>query len=151
MKPEKSRGWDIGVDQYLLDRHVTLSATCFHNNIRDLIDFVSTSQVTGFYQNRDTAENDGVELVAQLTLYREWKTRISYTYTDSTYTDLGVTQRRDEVPRNHLSLDTSYLFFGKLRLGAGVSFVGGHVDTDYSTTHPPVGGRCCGRRQFSAG
>jgi vitamin B12 transporter len=133
LKPEKSRGWDIGVDQYLLDRHITLSATYFQNNIRDLIDFVSTSQVTGYYQNRDTAENDGVELAAQLTLYREWRSRISYTYTDSTYTDLGVTQRRDEIPRNHLNLDTSYVF-GKLLLGAGVSFVGGRVDTDYSTT-----------------
>lgn len=136
LKPEKSRGWDIGVDQYLLDRRVTLSATYFQNNIRDLIDFVSTSQVTGFYQNRDTAETDGIELAAQLTFYREWKTRISYTYTDSTYTDSGVTRRRDEIPRNHLNLDTSNLFFGKWLVGAGVSFLGGRVDTDYSTAQP---------------
>ena len=36
LRPEKSRGWDTGLDQTLVDGHVTLSATYFHNRFRDL-------------------------------------------------------------------------------------------------------------------
>ena len=33
LKPESSRGWDAGIDQYLLCRRVVLSATYFRNDI----------------------------------------------------------------------------------------------------------------------
>ncbi|HWB59232.1 MAG TPA: TonB-dependent receptor [Chthoniobacteraceae bacterium] len=134
LKPEKSRGWDAGVDQYLFNRHVTLGATFFQDRVRDLINFEQTSLVTGFYENEDSARNEGVELSADLNLCdNRWKTRLSYTWMDSTATDQGITQTRDELPRNDLSLDSSYLFCDKLTVGCGVSFVGGRVDTDYST------------------
>ncbi len=133
LKPEESRGWDAGVDQYLFDRHVTLSATYFHNKTRDLIAFVPTSFVTGFYQNQDSALSEGVELGATLNLYRVWNTRLSYTWMDPRATTGGVTDLRNELPRNELAMDTSYLFFDKWLLGCGVSFIGGRVDTDFST------------------
>jgi vitamin B12 transporter len=132
LKPEKSHGFDVGFDQYFLDHHVTLSATYFRNNLRDLINFVPTSFVTGYYVNEDTAQSQGVELSALLTLCKNWKTEAAYTYTDTSQTSGGVTQERDLIPKNDLSLDTSYLFFDKLQVGCGVSFIGGRVDTDYS-------------------
>ena len=133
LMPEKSRGWDAGIDQYFLDRHVTLSATYFRNNLRDLIAFVPTSSETGFYENENSGESQGVEFSALLNLYHNWNTEISYTYTSSTQTTANVTQQRDEIPRNDLNLDTSYLFCDKLQVGCGVSFIGGRVDTDFST------------------
>jgi vitamin B12 transporter len=133
LKPEKSAGWDVGVDQYLLHRNVVLSATYFHNHIRDLIAFVQTGPFTGSYLNRDTADNDGVEFGAQVTLFGNWKNRFAYTYTESTFTSSGASQRRDDIPKHALSLDTSCLFFKKWLVGCGASYLAGRVDTDYST------------------
>ncbi len=132
LRPEKSRGWDVGVDQYFLNRSVVLSATYFRNDVRDLIAFVESSPVTGFYVNRNTGENDGVELAAQLTLFRDWKTRLAYTWLNSTETSAGVTLRRDETPRHAFDLDTNCLFFGKWLVGGGLAFMGNRVDTDFS-------------------
>jgi vitamin B12 transporter len=133
LQPEKSRGWDAGVDQYLFNRHVVLGATYFENNIKDLIAFEETSAFTGLFLNRDTAQNHGIELSATATLFGAWKTRIACTWTESTFTTPLGTQRRDDQPRHIVSLDTSYLFFGRWLLGAGVYYVNGREATDFST------------------
>ena len=132
LRPEKSSGWDAGIDQYLCNRNVVLSASYFQNDIRDLIALVETSSVTGFFVNRDTAENHGVELAAQMTLLGEWRTRLAYTWLRSTYTSAGVTLRREQLPENELSLDTNYLIFQKWLVGCGLSFMAGRVDKDFS-------------------
>ncbi len=133
LQPEKSEGWDAGVDQYLLDRRIVLGATYFQNDLRNLIAFEQTSSFTGHYINRDTAQNHGVELSAVATLFGLWKSRVAYTWTESTVTTLLTTERRDYQPRHVLSLDTSYQFFGKLLIGAGVSYVVDRVGTDFAT------------------
>ena len=129
LKPETSEGWDAGVDQYLFDRHLTLGATYFQNRIHDLITVVTTDPVlfTGQYQNVKSARNDGVELSAQATWFGNWKSRIAYTWTETTV----VTQFPQ--PRHVLSLDTSYLFFSKWTVGCGVSYMAGRRQKDFST------------------
>ena len=132
LQPEKSRGWDAGIDQYLLDRRVVLSATYFRNDIDNLIAFQQTSSFEGNFVNRDTAQNHGVELSAVASLFGSWKTRLAYTWTNTTFTTPLGTERRDNLPRNVVSLDTSYQFFGKWLLGCGASFVAGREGTDFS-------------------
>ncbi len=132
LRPERSEGWDAGIDQYLCNSNVVLSASYFQNNIRDVIAFVDTSSVTGFYVNRDTAQNHGVELAAQMTLLGEWRTRLAYTWLRSTYNSGGITLRREQLPENELSLDTNDLFFGKLLVGCGLTYMAGRVDNDFS-------------------
>ncbi|MCI0605198.1 TonB-dependent receptor [bacterium] len=39
--PERSRGWDIGVEKEFLDARLFVSGAWFHNSFRDLIDFSS--------------------------------------------------------------------------------------------------------------
>lgn len=129
LNPETSQGWDAGVDQYLLNRRVVLGATYFQNYIHDLITVVTTNPVlfTGQYQNVKNAKNDGVELSAQATLFGNWKSRLAYTWTETTV----VTQFPQ--PRNVFSLDTSCLFFSKWTVGCGVSVVAGRTQRDFST------------------
>ncbi|RPH35366.1 MAG: TonB-dependent receptor, partial [Planctomycetota bacterium] len=59
LKPEESTGWDVGVDQYLLGKRVSASATYFHNDFKNLIDFNSA---TFLYSNVGRAQTKGVEL-----------------------------------------------------------------------------------------
>ncbi len=47
LKPERSQGMDVGIDQYLLHKRLTLSGGYFWNRFRDMIAAVSTSTVCG--------------------------------------------------------------------------------------------------------
>lgn len=133
LKPEKSFGWDIGVDQYFLDDQIALSATYFQNDITDLIAWVPTGLYTGSYDNRDRAENHGIELSFTAKITDAWQARLAYTWTESyERTDGGPRIRSEYRPRNILSAETSYTFFGKLTLGGGVYFVGQQEALDWN-------------------
>jgi vitamin B12 transporter len=127
LEPETSVGWDAGIDQYFLKERVKLSATFFQNHIDNLI-VVQSDPTTflGVYQNLDAANNNGVELSAELTLFKDWKTRIAYTYTQTTV----VTQFPQQ--KNALSLDTNYKITPKWLVGCGASLVGGRSQIDYT-------------------
>lgn len=86
LKPEESFGFDAGIDQELLNGRMTLSATVFHNRIRDLIDFDFTRGVRGAfgplgqYVNIARARTQGVELSADVALLEDiLRVRASYT------------------------------------------------------------------------
>ena len=126
LSPEKSIGWDAGIDQYFFSERVKLSATYFQNYINNLI-IVETDPNTGLgkFENVDTAHNNGVELSAEVSLFKKWNTRIAYTYTQTTvYTQFPQ-------QKNMLSLDTNYLLTPKWLVGCGATYVGGRAQFDY--------------------
>ncbi len=90
LKPEESLGFDAGIDQSLLNGRVNLSATLFHNRIRNLIDFDFTRGAAGNfgpvgqYVNVARARTQGVELSADGVLVEGvLRARASYTYLDA--------------------------------------------------------------------
>jgi vitamin B12 transporter len=91
LQPEESLGFDVGIDQQFWSGRVTLSATVFHNRIRNLIDFDFTrglpSPFGGFqgqYINVARARTQGVELAADAEIIEGvLKARASYTYLDA--------------------------------------------------------------------
>jgi vitamin B12 transporter len=126
LQPEKSIGWDAGIDQYFFDEQVKLGATYFQNFINNLV-VVETDPVTGLgrFENMDTANNNGVELSAEISLFNKWNTRVAYTYTQTTVFTQFPRQK------NMLSLDTNYLVTPKWLIGCGASYVGGRTQWDY--------------------
>jgi len=126
LAPEKSIGWDAGIDQYFFNEQVKLSATYFQNYINNLV-VVETDPATGLgrFENMNTANNNGVELSAEMSLFEKWNTRIAYTYTQTTV----MTQFPQQ--KNMISLDTNYLLTPKWLIGCGASFVGGRTQLDY--------------------
>ncbi len=58
LKPEESKGYDVGIDQELFDKKVLLSATYFHNEIDDLIGF---NMSTYKYYNVGKVKTEGWE------------------------------------------------------------------------------------------
>lgn len=150
LDPERSRTWDAGVDQYLFQDYVTLGATFFHGNTRDLITYVSPNYNTPYYANRNSLSTQGVELSAKAKITDRWNAMAAYTYTDSEttafyWTNPGQTsvsgmQRLYRIPRHLVSLDTNYTFdlpVGKLTIGGGLQFVGDREDIDF-TLYKPV-------------
>jgi vitamin B12 transporter len=127
LKPEKSIGWDAGIDQYFFDHRIKLSATYFQNSIENLVS-VESDPVTWFgqYENIDTATNNGVELSAEVSLLNNWNTRIAYTYTQTTlYTQFPQ-------QKNAITIDTNYLFTTKWLIGCGATCVGGRRQEDFT-------------------
>lgn len=83
LQPERSRGWEAGVEQTLLGGSVTLGATYFHsrffNQIETVGAFIDGEYITTSINNAVVARQRGVETYASARL-GDWRVDASYTY-----------------------------------------------------------------------
>jgi vitamin B12 transporter len=104
LKPERSRSWDVGVDQSFLQRRLRLGATYFHNEFDDLITVVTVPPTAaglaaGFdvcFQsgNVGKARSQGLEFSSELEPVDWLLLAVNYTFTDTE--DLSTGQ---DLPR----------------------------------------------------
>ena len=91
LNPERSVAYDGGVDQWLFDSQLQLSATVFYTDLQETIifDFANFPSATdpfgrfGGYRNTGGGRARGVEMSAQAAPSLSTNLRVSYTYTDS--------------------------------------------------------------------
>lgn len=100
---ETSWGYDVGIEQVLLEDLAALDVTFFHNNVDDLISFDSTTFLAA---NIDEAEALGVESVLSLEPLEILIADLSYTYTDSENKETGAILPRR--PRHRASIDLHF-------------------------------------------
>ncbi|MDD2337111.1 MAG: TonB-dependent receptor, partial [Geobacteraceae bacterium] len=105
LNPGKSTGWDIGVEQTLLDGRMELGATWFSNDFKDLIEFDSSASK---YKNTARAESYGVELTATVTPIDDLTLQAGYTWMKTKDKSTGKELLRR--PENKVTLDTTYRF-----------------------------------------
>lgn len=124
LKPEKSKGWDMGVEQSLFRDKVTLGATVFRNDFDDLIQF----DFAKGYINIAKAKTEGAELFAAVKPIEDLTIRLNYTHmdTEDKKTDLDLLRR----PKNKFGLDLNYHFLKKGNANLGVIYVGKRDDLD---------------------
>ena len=132
LRPEKSQGFDIGIDQSLWEGKIGMSASFFHNYIHDVIAFVPTGLFTGSYANRNTGETYGIESELRAAPLKNWEIRGAFTWTESNFTSDGVTQRNTYIPRYLFSFDTNYKLPYGLTVGFGGLFAGQREGEDFS-------------------
>jgi vitamin B12 transporter len=92
LKPEESRGYDVGMEQELMGRKVFVSVTYFRTKLDDLIDWNWT---TWKYYNVDKVKTKGWETFASFKPLDWMSLDANYTYTDSKddTTDKDLTYR----------------------------------------------------------
>ena len=78
--PERSRGWDAGIQQSFLDGVIVFDATYFHNDFTNLIDYDFS---TFSLQNIGRARAHGVELTGTCILTQQSTLSANYTHTNS--------------------------------------------------------------------
>jgi vitamin B12 transporter len=124
LEPEKDFGWDIGFEQRLWDRRVTVGATYFHNDLSNLIG------LNGLFEtlNLGAAETQGLESELRATPIADLTLTASYTYLEAEKTssaDIGAPKgsRLPRRPRNEVYLSASYLWCKKLRTTVAAKFV----------------------------
>ena len=132
LRPEESRGWELGFDSRWMEQGVTFGAVYFNSKLRDEIDGFVFDPETFLYTaiNRDTdSHRKGVELVF------DWKPLIdldigaNYTYTDSTEPAEGEDIRELRRPRHMGSLSMQYRFAGgRAYANLNLSFTGKQYD-----------------------
>ncbi len=128
LEPEKSQGWDVGVEQDLFGPILSLGITYFHNNFEDLIDF---DLGTNKYVNLSEAETKGVECFASLRPLEGLILKGTYTRTDAEDQKTHLTLLRR--PRDKFSFEANYHFLGKGNINLVYLYVGKRVDNDFST------------------
>jgi vitamin B12 transporter len=128
LKPEKSTGWDIGVEQTLQIMKTHLSVTWFRNDFKDMIRYMTDSATwNSYYDNVDKAHSQGIELTASLQPLDELAFKATYTYTeakDDTSGSATYGKHWAYRPKNKLTFDANYSFLKKANLNLGLVYVG---------------------------
>ena len=123
--PEKSRGWEIGVEQELKRDVASVSVTYFDNNFEDLIVGI---------QNVAEATSNGIEASLDLKT-ANFLSRLDYTYCDSKdKSSEDVLIRR---PKHKLVLSAEYKFTDRLFLNFTARHTGSREDLDFSQFPSP--------------
>jgi len=87
LKPEKSTGYDIGLEKDLFDKKLVLGATWFYQHYRNLI---QTNFATFTADNIGKARAEGVELKATAQVLDNLRLNAAYTWLDAIDEDNGT-------------------------------------------------------------
>jgi vitamin B12 transporter len=125
---EKSRGWDIGIDQALFNERVVVSATYFENHIENLIQFACADDFqSATFINLPSAKISGVEVAGEWRVTDWMRLRGSYTYTDAVdeENDARLRRRPEHVGKLTLAVEpTDGLVVSATVLGQSFHFDG---------------------------
>ena len=149
LKPEKSQGMDAGVDQYLLNNRLTLSASYFWNRFRDMIVSQQSATACGIgpfgpnfcAQNIGLASTKGWEMSVKYALVRDlpWikSLDIQAQYTNTLTRNLSQQpgNRVPRIPVDQWSLILSYQPIEPLRVSLEGRYVGSRFE-NISNTQP---------------
>jgi len=139
LAPERSRSFDLGVEQHLLDGRLRLQASLFHQIYRDQVTYTVTDPTTfqGSYVNLGKSRARGLEASAEAVPSSWLGLRAEYTYLEgeileSTSTDpvmaLGAPLLRR--PKHQASLAVR-LGGPRVSGGAHLFYVGRRSDSDF--------------------
>jgi vitamin B12 transporter len=126
LAPEKSHGFDIGVEQGIWDDRIVLDLTYFHNRITGLIDGSSNTAVNvpGETVLQGLEISLTAELVDRMTVHGQ------YTFTDTQDPNGTRLVRR---PRHTASVNAGYSFLnGRATVDLGAAFNGDQKDYRFS-------------------
>jgi vitamin B12 transporter len=132
LKPEKSSGWDAGIEQYLWKDNLIIGVDYFSTQFKDLFSFDGNT----FKEiNLNSAESNGIEVYFTLTNYKELDVSLNYTLTNTKDKSTGSIDYNLPLlrrPKNKYSADMNYGFTKKLNLGFQIIYVGERYDKDFS-------------------
>ena len=132
LKPEKSSGWDAGIEQYLWKDKLIFGVDYFSTQFKNLFSYDGNT----FKEiNLNSAESNGVELYLTLTNFNKIDASLNYTLTNTKDKSTGSTDYNLPLlrrPRNKYSADINYYFTKKLNLGFQIIYVGERYDKDFS-------------------
>jgi vitamin B12 transporter len=128
LEPEKSVGWEIGVEQGLLGGHAKLGVTYFQSRIRDLIEFTPAFDSK---ENRERAEIYGLESFIQAEVAERLSLRLDHTYTMAEDDETGEDLLRR--PKHKITGSAELRPLDRILLSATAIYIGRRKDIDAVT------------------
>lgn len=127
LRPEKSKGYDIGFEQNVYGDLVSFGSTWFHNDIEDLIGFALSR-----YLNVQEAETKGLENFIAWRPLPDFTLTLNHTYliTEDKSTGFELLRRA----RHSFSVTADAGFWEKGRAQATVRGVGERADVDFNAS-----------------
>lgn len=125
LRPEESKGMDIGIEQRLIDGRLTLGITGFRNDYSNLIVFDLNSFT---YQNINRSNTRGIESTAAFAVTPEVLVSANHTYLQSEdeSTKRSLARRPNHTAGLAVDVDVS----DRARVGAEALFVSDQWDRD---------------------
>lgn len=140
LEPERSRGFDVGIEQRFARNRVALEAIYFSNSFDDLISLgpVDPDTFNAQYENIGETRASGLELVGTAFAGSEWRFSGGYTFLDgkvvrsiSSSPIFAPGNQLYRRPRHSGSIQASYAR-NRLSLALGGVFIGERVDSDFN-------------------
>jgi len=132
LKPEKSYGWDAGIEQYFGLDKIIFGINYFSIQFKNLFSYDGNT----FKEiNLNSAESNGLEVYLTLTNVKKLNINLNYTLTNTKDKSPGSSDYNLSLlrrPRNKYGLDLNYSFTKKLNAGVQISYIGERYDKDFS-------------------
>ncbi|WP_119168919.1 TonB-dependent receptor plug domain-containing protein [Algihabitans albus] len=131
LEPERSEGWDVGIEQQFLDGRVVADVTYFQ---ADLFDEISSDFAGGFttpVNLSGESERNGVETSLRIVPFDGLTLTGSYTFMNARQPDDRFEIRR---PRHSASFNANWSFLdARANLNLGVDYNGEAEDLEFAT------------------
>ncbi|MCH9048657.1 MAG: TonB-dependent receptor [Proteobacteria bacterium] len=136
LNPEKSKSWDVGVEQSLWQGRANIGVTYFHSRLEDEINgFFFTG--TGFtaVNVSGVSKRHGVEITTDAKLTDNLELSAAYTWLDATRPNATGDQIMEiRRPRNTASINLNYAFLNdRANANLNISHTGTQKDTNFAT------------------
>lgn len=131
LNPEKSLGWDAGVEQFFWSYGVSIGATYFFNKFDDMFGF---DPVTFQTININKAETKGVEVFTKAVLMDGLEAKANYTYTnakDKSENTPDFDKKLVRRPEHKAGLFLSYSFNKDINTNVEFIYVGEREEPDF--------------------
>lgn len=147
LSPEKTRSWEIGIDEDLESNQGRVSLVYFHQRFEDLIQFVPGGPPTflGGYANLTEAQSNGYEAEVVLTPRQFWSATASYTQAEPRVTRVSPSYTGSQKPGDALIRRPTHSGSASITMrppGAALSalamYVGKRPDLDFNQFPSPT-------------
>ena len=137
LQPETSLDWDAGIEQDLFDKDMKLGVLYFHNNFKNLIEFVANSKAPFYGQlvNVSSATAQGIESFFEYKPYKSLSMRLNYTFDQTQGQWIGGSATNEPLvrrPKNKGNFDIDYHFTDKATAHVNVLVFGARTDTYFN-------------------
>lgn len=131
LKPEKSKGWDFGLEKYYFNNQLTLGISYFDLKLENMFGFDSNFRTV----NIAKASSKGVEFYGSILNNKSISANINYTFTETKDLFDGSADYNKQLlrrPKHQASLNINYHINENLNTNASIRYAGKREDKDFS-------------------
>jgi vitamin B12 transporter len=131
LDPEKSLGWDVGIEQFFWKNSISIGITYFNNKFEDMFGF---DPITFKTININKAETNGVEIFARASVLNGLELKSNYTYTnakDKSENSTDFNKKLVRRPEHKAGLYITYSFIKDVNANIEFIYIGSREEPDF--------------------